>query len=43
MAVKMSMTSDMKVTEVKDEITNTESQITSIVMEYDARWNEYVL
>ncbi len=52
MAMKMSMTSEMKVTEVKDEITNTESQITSIVMNgmqggmsmsYDSNANEETL
>ena len=52
MAMKMSMTSDMKVTEVKDEITNTESQITSIAMDvmqggmsmsYDSNANEETL
>jgi hypothetical protein len=52
MAMKMSMTSDMNVTEVKDEITNTESQITSIVMDmmqggmsmsYDSNANEETL
>ena len=52
MAMKMSMTSDMNVTEVKDEITNTESQITSIAMDimqggmsmsYDSNANEETL
>jgi hypothetical protein len=52
MAMKMSMSSDMKVIEVKDEITNTESQITSIAMDimqggmsmsYDSNANEETL